>query len=807
MNTLRKIKDRLSGPTMGLATTFALLFALITSFAAISQTDSDGEESVWNPGVTQITTPVSTEFGVYTPYKIPKVRAAIGKSEPAIRSDLSNVVTPRSGFSWNEYFTASDRASLLKEAVAIRPEKMGSFGQAYAGMVGEPEFVPFITTDAAMNGLRISADEAYRGAQRNYFVADLRTALASLSNSVAGRLASETSTELKESDVVLLAWIETARALLNPEIPLNETVAPVVQAELDKIAAARPAESTLFPGRTIDYGRFVPTGHYRADPELELYYQARVWLSEAGFRVRSESGSVNEREARMAFVLAHALDMDKRTGERLSNIAAVERFFVGDNADGLTPEIIAATMRAYYGFQYEGGTSYLANNESLGNLIAFIERSAPGGSTGSMTLRLLPRETSMARSLYSGIDAEQNRKGHMLAAALGSKGGTQGSDVRATLERVPAENWVKDLGWTSLYTAQAIASGVVVSDEFPRFMRGSVWNQRRVQGALGSWAAFTNEAGNVTLSDNGSASAAVEAGRSNTQVEGYVEPDPVAWSAVASHARYLREGLTSGPYGNLIGRALEEKLMDIENSAAQFAVIASVELRGVALNSEQRDLIASAPMRIAAWETYTDRSLAGSGSVITASAPVEVSGVAPATGHPVALYVIAPSPNDTGELILMRGAIYSYYETTRDREAWIAGLTGSSESAGGPYVVSASEIRPVSAKLRSVASSATGSRQNLSSSVQISLESNIVRRSSGALWYTVEAPGYDGADVVTTVVDAAGRQVFQSFPLPVENGERYDMVPVEELKSGQYFIRVTDITGRGLASGRFMVVR
>ena len=39
------------------------------------------------------------------------------------------------------------------------------------------------------------------------------------------------------------------------------------------------------------------------------------------------------------------------------------------------------------------------------------------------------------------------------------------------------------------------------------------------------------------------------------------------------------------------------------------------------------------------------------------------------------------------------------------------------------------------------------------------------------------------------------------------NGERYDMIPVADLQSGQYFVRVTDILEHPLASSRFLVVR
>ena len=89
----------------------------------------------------------------------------------------------------------------------------------------------------------------------------------------------------------------------------------------------------------------------------------------------------------------------------------------------------------------------------------------------------------------------------------------------------------------------------------------------------------------------------------------------------------------------------------------------------------------------------------------------------------------------------------------------------------------------------------------------LEMESNTVRSSEGELWYTVRAPELNGADIIVTVLNTSGREVYRTTPARIEAGKRYDMIRVEGLQPGQYFIRVTDYADRTLASGRFMVVR
>lgn len=804
--------DRMNGKSL----MFRALFFFLPALLVAQQTGTGNpDEARPRGGVVEILTPISTEFGTYVPYRVPAYQASVGYSETGLRPDFSNVTAPAGGFSWEGYFSAYDRAALGRDRVAVRPEPMGSFAQAYAGMDDLPGFAPFITTDAVMAGLHATTDEAYRRAQRDYLTPTLSSVLEGLSRSLSNGLSNESDPALKEAFRRVLAWTETGRLLLDPDSSPHGSVADEVQAELRKIEAGTTASSEILPDRRIDYGMFVPTGYHAVNHELGNYFRAKTWFSRVGLQLGTGANAIRPVEARMATILARTLDvMGEREKNALSAVTGLERFFAGRDANALTPDVVAAAMRAYYGFQYAGSASYLAEEGSLKRLIDYLDRSLPENMRGeeTLTMRILPRESSLSESLYAVLRRNQSLRageyGRTLVEALQRAQGTDSKDVRAlrsTLTRLPAEDWVQDLELTTLYTAQLLASEDE-SNGLPKFMQSNGWKERKAASALGVWSALLNGPGH--LSTTSRSGAEIETTGFAGFSAGYVEPDPVAWSAIASQARYIREGLMGGAYGSVINRALEEKLRDIENSAAQFARIATQELAGKELTVEQTALIAATPQHIAAWESFIEPALRGNQTLLTASASTRGGAVGPATGHPVALYVIVPAPDDPRELVLMRGAVYSYYETGLRDEEWVRAATTSGSSGAAPYVVPVSEIKNVQAKLTKVTAAVQESdRKSATSAVQVDLESNIVRRSSGAVWYTVHAPGYDGADVVTTVVDAAGQQIFQSFPLPIENGERYDMVPTDEMKSGHYFIRVSDITGRTLASGRFLLVQ
>ena len=91
--------------------------------------------------------------------------------------------------------------------------------------------------------------------------------------------------------------------------------------------------------------------------------------------------------------------------------------------------------------------------------------------------------------------------------------------------------------------------------------------------------------------------------------------------------------------------------------------------------------------------------------------------------------------------------------------------------------------------------------------MRVEFEQSIVRRSSGAVWYTLFADGFNRMSVSATVIDQMGRIIWHSGSMTIDDGEHYDLIPTDRLKTGSYFLRISDITGQNLASGRFVIVR
>lgn len=758
-------------------------------------TISYGDMRARTGAVPAIGVPISSEFGTYIPYRVPLYTPSIGNREGAIRTDFSNVDVPFDAFSWESYFTAAERRSLTDARLLIRSEPMGSFAQAYAEAGDRPAFAHFITTDAAMNGLRVTAHEAYAYTQRNHLQPALSALLENLSSGLQGAVANESQASVKSAMVRTLAWVETGRVLLDRSVTPAAAVADAVEREIAKIDAGRSDKSTIYSGRQINYGAIAAGA--TADGGLDGYMQAKSWLSETGPRI-----GASIEEARMAVVLAQMIDLGTdRQHDGLEQINAVESFFAGRADADLSLDAVSGALRSYYGFQYGTGYGHVATDASVKEMIAYLAKHKGRGVSDAMQLSIVPRAASATDGLFASLRSSGGEMGSRFVASMRAPGG---GSLSALFGRIPAEEWAKNAEWVSLYTASILAENRAAGG-YPLFMRSKEWGARTGRSALAAAVAMTEPSGAIASTNRPISLGAVSTPTApDRAAQGYVEPDPEAWSAVAAQAAYIRNGLAEGPHGMLISGAIEEKLRDIENSAAHFMLIAAQELQDMPLDAEQTALVAAAPKRIAAWETYTDASLRSPGALLTASADARGGALGPALGLPQAIYVVVPTGN--GELLLTRGAVYSYGETAQGSDEWVRSLTVSGASTGA--TVSVDAIRPVEARIdQAMSPLQKGKGRTASNAVTIALESSVVRRSSGAIWYTVTADGYEGADIVATVVDASGQALFRSNASAIENGERYDMVPTENLASGNYFIRISDIDGRTLASGRFMIVR
>jgi hypothetical protein len=782
--------------------------------------------------VPDIESSVSTVLGTYTPYTIPKYRPQVGQSEPMVNGDLSNIATIGGEFPWGNYFSASERSMLQKNNLVARPEAFAGFAQAYSRALMSPELGSFVTVDAVTHGLRVTLDEATRSIERDFAAPTLASLLADLSRSLGGQLAAERNATIGDALMRLLAYVQTAQALVDPQAATNDRVRALVVAELDKIqSASGVASSSIFPNRRINYAQFAPVGYYKLDARLADYYRAKQWLSAVGFELRSASGSIDPRDARMAVLLARTMDI-LATGsdfqQRYQSVVEPLAFLRGNSGTDISWDMIAGSMRGYYGQFGSSSSESFADDKGLVGFVEYVNRELPTeiAAGKDYSFRLLGRQMDAGASMLDALHSQKS--GAMtIMATLGSDraagvAGGRNDVVRAFLgERsrtVPVENWMQDLDHALLYTLHPLVETPEALNNYPRFMRSTAWSDRGLTSAFGAWVSFQHSVAAMSMRQASTATAFGRRTAGDLESEGYVEPNPEAWARLASLAALLRSGLVDGAHGRLISRGVEEKLRDIENTSAELMRIAALELDNKMLSDAQMQVIGLMGTRIAAYETFTDKKLLGNGSAVVAG--VADGGVA--NGHPVALYVVVPRNDDMGGLMLTRGAIYSYYETDASDEAFRASLTTSKESvrpdtrlvssylsSDRPFAQDASKFQSVAGELpTSTAYVPTPAERKRSlPNVKLDMESNVVRRSAGELWFTVRAPRLDGSDIVVNVVNSSGQMVYRSYPVRIDHGERYDMVPIDDLQSGQYFIRITDGLDQTLASGRFLVVR
>jgi hypothetical protein len=784
---------------------------------------------------------VSTGFGIYQPYAVPLYHVNVGRSEPAVATNFSNIAVAEENFPWSNYFSAGERSLLLKNGFVARPEATASFGQVYAPETTSHDVGSFVTVDAVMHGLRVTLDEATRDMERNYVAPALKDHLGALSGAITKQLDAERNASMADALTRLLGYVQTAQALVNPSAPISPKVQSAVSAELSKIkSASGEARSSVLPQETIDYSRFAPQGYYTIDNQLANYYRAKVWLSSVGFNLRQAGGAPDLAGVRTAGMLARmidGLDDDGYFKQTLANINEAEAFLSGRSESVAPWDILNNAMRGYYGRIVEAGPGFLADDKMLAGFVSYVAEQLPQDASdrGKPTFRLIESDATPSHDLFEQVVAGQHAAlgsyGMTMMASLGSVRAAELLGARSSYsrsggmqfgDRQQAATWLQDIDRSILYTVQPLFASVDRDESYPRFMRNDAWRSRELYSALGGWADFQHAPATMAMGSVVKAGAVTTPGGDLTTA-GYVEPNPEAWSRLASLAGYIRNGLTEGRGERMIGRKVEGKLQDIELAAAKMMQIAAVELDGKSLVADQLDMIKSMPQRIAAYETFADKSLQSDGYVVSAGSASVANDGGVANGHPLVVYVIVPR-NDGGEgLMLTRGAIYSYYETNTSDENWRRQIStsGASVSADSRLVSTflssdrslaqdASKFLGVSAAIPAALHYTPSKSERIAemSRAQLSLEKNVISRgTTDELWFTVHAPNLEGTPLAVSVANTAGQQMSHAEIGTIKNGERLDLIRVGNLSNGQYFIRVEDLTGTVLATGRFLVTK
>lgn len=210
------------------------------------------------------------------------------------------------------------------------------------------------------------------------------------------------------------------------------------------------------------------------------------------------------------------------------------------------------------------------------------------------------------------------------------------------------------------------------SEGYPSFMRTQAWQDKNLQTALASWAQLRHD----TILYVKQSLAAAEGGEERPLVKGYVEPNVEAWKRLLHLVRQTRQLLQ--PRGLLLPNIAEK--LDVFEDLVDFLLrCAEKELQNRPLADEyeyrrlqdiggKMDYLALYVMsdgRAYDWSEIVhpaDRNMACVADVHTAD--IRFGGLGhvaleEAVGHAHEIFVIVPIE---GQLVLARGAVFSYYE-------------------------------------------------------------------------------------------------------------------------------------------------
>jgi hypothetical protein len=474
------------------------------------------------------------------------------------------------------------------------------------------------------------------------------------------------------------AFVDAARQSLNATAPSSTWAAAFnavagsqsatnsSDAEALHIQQAQGTFSSPVFGKPFDFTELTPRGYYTATPEMQEYFKAVHYLTSAAAAIDAtplNSLPDDVKTKALQWIAAYT-----------SYIAPSRSPLVWSAGAFLPPTFALHPVTSPQVFPLSWGF----DNEVLLSTVYHSDWPAAEQITGPKGPRALP----------SGLD---------LAAALGS--GYARSLLKTDLAAYPALGPVLDaLGGrkpqsaaqTDLYDAWINALAVQWADDatFPGTTQDALWNAKRIQTGLASWATLrhatvlVNERTTAECGEGGFEAIVLRPPR------GYVEPDPKTFEAIASLFDQMEQVVAKSANftGNLpqdpssaqdsssdqtaqpLRDGIIRRLQATASKARLFESMAEKELQNQPLNDTDYDEILHVGA-VAEHDFLVYNSLASADLALSTPNPImkiadvagggEVPYLEAAVGRPLEWDQVVPY---FGRREIVKGSIYSYYE-------------------------------------------------------------------------------------------------------------------------------------------------
>jgi hypothetical protein len=571
-----------------------------------------------SPGVPSVQPRAKSVFAPYNPQLVNVIPAL---DQPAIAPDLSNVHVPMP-------LSAGQLARLARDGVTASP---GLQEKEFFTVYEKARYanVPiFITSDSLLHVYHLMFDKTLRTAEVEYFRPLLQSLNRALIDTADAQYQQLRGTPWEDAALRTVAFIAVSGRLADPDFPIPDYAAELVEAEIDNVETAPGIQfSPLFPGLEFgeDYTQYIPRGHYTRSDALKAYFKSMMWYGRMTFRLKTKNADIGRMETRSALLLVQAL-RNTQVGDRpaldvWADLYDPTAFLVG-RSDDLTALDYIPVIDAVYGENPALAT--LADDAKLDTFIAATD-ALPAPRILGLVIRDTDDETEQTKGLrfmgqrfvldaymfrqliYRNVGTRAERrglpKGLDLFAAMGSErayelldemGETQYLSYTLQMDKMRAwtgsltvDDWTETVYNTWLYTFYPLLE--VHGEGYPTFMRSTAWCDKQLHTALGSWAELKHD----TILYAKQTYAEMGAGWMPTPPDplparGYVEPVPEFYARIAALAAMTREGLASR---SLLGEQDADSLVRIEDLALALKAMAEKQLQGIPLTEEEHHRI------------------------------------------------------------------------------------------------------------------------------------------------------------------------------------------------------------------------
>ena len=638
----------------------------------------------WNPNsllegtasTFEVKSTVSTSFGSYIPPNLDYTPSII---PTAIATGLSNVDLQ------GLQISAEIKELLEHYGFALVDEDLEDIYEIYADLV-TPKF---ITSDLCLHAYHVLYDISLRVLEGERFFYDFETMLLTLRDAQISLNSTITEPIVHDALKKNIAYLSVMLYLINETNTIPVEVEALTQAELDLINATTRAYSAIF-GYEEDYTQYIVRGHYTRNEILANYFKAMMYAGRMGFLLQSPTGDpeMGIEHTRMAILLLSSFNTSiasETVWDYWDRIYEPTVFYVG-SADDLTPAEYYQIWQDLGGIGGDG----LASENYIEDCIAEAKTyrkplinsmfvfNAFDHENVTQGFRLMGQRFIPDSYIFQQL-VDNKVPGRLMPTAMDvfSVFGSPRADfyminenqtypdyddqilkLRTEFGNLTEYDWTQNLYWLWLYSLFPLLEPVPVG--FPGFMLSDAWSDKALMTSSASWAELRHDT--ILYAKQ---SYTYETSMPPLKY-GYIEPYPEVYARLASLVRLMQSGLDER---GLFFGSFSDKLLALAGIFDKLVELSIKELENLPLTLDEYRYISAAGTLIEEaasfhdpdaedWVSEADDRMAVIADVHTDPNSGNVLEVA--SGDPFVIYAVVQ--NDKGDLRLVRGGTFSYYE-------------------------------------------------------------------------------------------------------------------------------------------------